>query len=755
MQKKVRYPKILLLSFVLFFSLLLSIFTGFFTGFSAGSSSGPSTVHAASSTVKIKYNGKTHKNKSKKLSVKYNTKTVSKSSYKALVINGSYMVPYTDVFKSGVKATCSYSKKTKTIKIKKNGVTIKMQVGSKTAYVDSKKVKLPAAPLSVRYVSKKTTKIMVPVAYVAKALHLTYAKDSTGINLGDSLHLSYDGEETYYTGVQGSIYYNHSNYNLSTMPVIKIDGSMYCPAEEVVSDILKLNYTYNATNNTITINNQDLQLELVGQIDSDVVTLNGNEYTLSAPIKIITNLDTQKEVVCIPAASVLKQLDYTRSWDKTNKYYNIQSKAFFSWKKELNSTQTYDTSTNYVNSIISDYTETNGIGSVNFNVTGSVTEIMNTLTVKRSNSVITVTIPNSDSILDKNSFENFGEIINKMEITKNEDNSLCITLNCVETADFSYVVQDNTLSLNVLFTYPQSTTTSGKVTKYSLSIPKPDGVTFDDVTNQDLYASKKFKIIISGNYVKYYQEHPVVIGNNSVKSVSVSKVNNTTQITVATSSLRGYKIYDNGDSFGVSIGAPKDIYKSIVVLDAGHGGHDPGAQNKGTNEKDLTFKIIYTLMKKYTSSNAPDVKIYWTRTTDTFITLAKRAAFAKSVSADVFISLHMNSASNSSANGTEVYYSVNNNNKSFSGITSKKMASMFKTKLVTDLGTKSRGTKTAGYYVIKHNTVPAILIELGFISGSSDYKKLTNTAFQEKAAKAIYDQIVSMFNTYPTGRTGK
>ena len=62
------------------------------------------------------------------------------------------------------------------------------------------------------------------------------------------------------------------------------------------------------------------------------------------------------------------------------------------------------------------------------------------------------------------------------------------------------------------------------------------------------------------------------------------------------------------------------------------------------------------------------------------------------------------------------------------------------------------GTKTAAYYVLKHNTVPAILIELGFISGNSDYSKLTNATFQKNAANSIYKSIQTMFQTYPTGR---
>lgn len=157
-------------------------------------------------------------------------------------------------------------------------------------------------------------------------------------------------------------------------------------------------------------------------------------------------------------------------------------------------------------------------------------------------------------------------------------------------------------------------------------------------------------------------------------------------------------------------------------------------------------------MKKYFSSNAPETKVYWTRTTDSFITLADRAAFAKKVGADIFISLHMNSATSSSAHGNEVYYSVSNNSKSFSGLTSKTMATFFRSNLLFDLDLSNRGTKSAGYYVLRHNTVPAILIELGFMSNSSDLNKLKNATFQQNAAKSIYNSINALFNKYPTGR---
>ena len=702
----------------------------------------------AASSVKIRYNGKTYRNKSKKLTVKYNNKTVSKKSYKAILIQKKYMVPYDDIFKKGVKASCKYSKAKKRITLTANGVTLKMTIGKKTAYCNGKKVKLPVAPLSVRYISKKKTKILVPVNYVAKSLNLSYKKSGSSIYLGAPLSLFYDGKTTYYTGVQGQVYYNHKSYKLNSLPVIKLAGKMYLPAEEVVKSIMGLNYTYQPATGDLQIVNEDLDYVFHASTRTTKAKLNNKDITLSAPVKIVRNNKTKKDIVCIPAATVLSKLNYSRSWNKSKSYYQIQSKEFFDWKKSTTSSQTASTSSNYLYHFRSYYQEQGGTGSISFQLTGTNSDFLKTATVNRNNNVITVTIPKSKYILDKNLFQNFGEIIQKMEVMEN-DSAVTVSFTCVNVADYSYIIQDKMLEINILYTYG---TTDGSVTGYSLSIPKPQGITIANVTNQDLYQSKKFQIIINGNHVAFYQNNPIVINNSSVKNITTAKSGNNTVITVTTSSLMGYKIYENGNNFEVKIATPRKIYKNIVVLDAGHGGHDPGAQNKGTNEKDLNHKILYTLMKDYFSGNSPDIKVYWTRTNDSYITLANRAAFAKTVGADAFISLHMNSATKSTANGTEVYYSVSNNGNGFGGITSQKMANLFRTQLLKDLHTTNRGTKTAAYYVLKHNTVPAILIELGFISGSTDYAKLTDPTFQKTAAQSIYTSIVSMFQTYSTNR---
>lgn len=703
---------------------------------------------AATSSVKIRYNGKNYKNKSKKMAVKYKGKTVTNKSYKALIINKNYMVSYADVFKKGMKVSCKYKKSTKVLTMSANGTTLKMTIGKKKAKLNNKTVKLPTAPLSVRYVSKKKTKILVPVNFVAKSLHFSYKKSGSSILLNEPLVLNCDNVTTYYTGVQGKIYYNHKLYALNSIPVIKMNGKMYAPAEQTIKTIMGLDYEYNKSNNKISIINEDTNKELILTLNTKQAILNDKEITLSAEPKLIKNVKKNSDIICIPLASVLTQLDYTKSWNKNNNYYEIQSKKFFQWEKELTTTQLQNAQMNYFHKFEATYKSQDEMGLITLQLTGTSSEIMNTLTVNRNSNVIEVTIPKSEYLLDKNQFSNFGEIVQKIDVTSKND-AVVLSVNCENVADYSYLNQNNTLILNILYTYGSG---DGSVISYSLSIPKPNGITLADVTNQDLYHNKKFVITIKGNHVDYFNKNPIIINNSKITNLAVTKSGSNTAITVSTSSLMGYKIYDNGKNFQVKVAEPKKVYKNIIVLDAGHGGHDPGAQNKGTNEKDLNYKIIYTLMKDYFSSNAPEIKVYWTRTTDVFVTLADRAAFAKKMSADVFISLHMNSASNTSANGTEVYYSVSNNSSSFSGLTSQKMANLFKSQLISDLKTTNRGTKTAAYYVLKHNTVPSILIELGFISGNSDYSKLTDTNFQKNAAKSIYTGIVSLFKTYPTGR---
>jgi len=288
--------------------------------------------------------------------------------------------------------------------------------------------------------------------------------------------------------------------------------------------------------------------------------------------------------------------------------------------------------------------------------------------------------------------------------------------------------------------------------KDKLIIPLPDHCSIADVSDDDNYLNYNFEILIKGNQKDLILQKGITNPYSYIKNykVSYNKTTNYTTITFNTSRVCGYKYEIFENYLIVTVGCPSEIFSKIVLLDAGHGGIDPGAIYNKTYEKTLNFKILNTYVKDYFTGS--DIKVYFTRETDVLVDLYKRAEYAKEVEADLFISLHMNANNSSSVKGTQVFYSKNNNTKLTSGLSSYLLAKQMVNNLSNALGTTNRGVSAADFVVVKYNTVPAVLIELGFMSNASDYAKLTDAVYQKKAAKTIYETVEKIFETYPTGR---
>ena len=168
-----------------------------------------------------------------------------------------------------------------------------------------------------------------------------------------------------------------------------------------------------------------------------------------------------------------------------------------------------------------------------------------------------------------------------------------------------------------------------------------------------------------------------------------------------------------------------------ICIDPGHGGKDPGACAGDVREKDIA---LYTAFKIGTL--LADYELIYTRFTDVYVSLSKRARIANAAEADLFVSIHCNSAPNSSANGMEVYVHTSR------GADSTRAAHAIYDRLLPASGLKGRGVKANNYAVLRETSMPAVLVELGFISSPGDRAKLTNFAWQDDAAKAIADGIV-------------
>jgi N-acetylmuramoyl-L-alanine amidase len=222
----------------------------------------------------------------------------------------------------------------------------------------------------------------------------------------------------------------------------------------------------------------------------------------------------------------------------------------------------------------------------------------------------------------------------------------------------------------------------------------------------------------------------------------------------------------------------KNFKLRTVVIDAGHGGKDPGTLGKITREKDVVLKIALKT-GKYIESNLPDVKVLYTRKTDKYVDFQARADVANKNKADLFISVHANSIVGANAYGTETFvmglHKDNSNfevakrensvilmdenykekyegfdpsspesyilfslNQSAYQENSLKFAQKVEDQFKNRVGRSSRGVKQAGFLVLWMTTTPSVLIETGFLSNSKEEAFLASENGQELIASGIY-----------------
>lgn len=181
--------------------------------------------------------------------------------------------------------------------------------------------------------------------------------------------------------------------------------------------------------------------------------------------------------------------------------------------------------------------------------------------------------------------------------------------------------------------------------------------------------------------------------------------------------------------------------KVILVLDAGHGGKDSGATGSNLAEKKLTLDIVLAAKKLFDKDNR--FTVYYTRTKDVYPSLPDRYKLANSKNADLFVSVHINSASKSST-GTETLLSTNRVSVTKkNNITSRELASVMHTYAVKATGFTNRGLVNRPLLqVLRYTNMPACLIEYGFISNPTEAKKMN--ANTTKYGTALYNGICKL-----------
>ncbi len=257
------------------------------------------------------------------------------------------------------------------------------------------------------------------------------------------------------------------------------------------------------------------------------------------------------------------------------------------------------------------------------------------------------------------------------------------------------------------------------------------------------------------NSVLQINEDNFEVNKNGVSTIRIGHENGRTRFVFDVDELYGIdvnasdsriEIIINGESEEITVIPPvsTDNSEKLIVLDAGHGGSDPGAigtlDGRKVNEKDLTLSIV---KKAYEILKNRGYNVQLTRSKDVYPTLTARAKFANNSNAAIFVSVHINSAASKEATGTEVYYAPLNNDKSY-GIKSSELAKALQNELIYNLGSRNRGVKSSNHLVTRTSLMPAALVEIGFISNENELEKMVSSEYQDKAAYAIADGIAAV-----------
>lgn len=699
---------------------------------------------------------------------------LSLGSMPSIIIDNTTMVRAKRVFAdSKIKAKYTFDSKSNTVTLTKDGNELKMVIGQKTAYLNGEPVAMDVPAMIVTNHATNTNFVMVPGRFTANNLGYDYTwnQSKRTSEIATRKDNSKDNTQDNNSGSKD----DNTAPELGDDSVVPEKGAIlrqWTANEKLLGKSTNVHeITYNGQSsedigimsiNLNNLNQQYLNVETYqfhaskpyGKISSSI---KGKRITIQLPDMMSAE---QSLAMNGSMKSVIDRI--SSKFDNANRTTTLELLLLeenVPYDLSLSADRRVLTVNLYKNSITSATVGTNAKGDY-INLTG--TRALN-VSLQNQGGMLVLDLPHTT-----NGIGDQYQIINNAKLLKQFfaiglDDRTQIYLELQNNAEYYIIENGNwfTLSIQAKGTVTQPEIPDkeeeerpGNFNKndFEVIIPKPDGVNRSQISDEDYYLNKQFVITLDGNYVSYFDSHPIDVKTGTVRDVTVKLKNNQTEIRFTTSKIQGYK-YEMDDSYiYLRVDNPKNIYKNIVVLDPGHGGGADGAKYFGTKEKDLNFKMLYTLGKKYFDSDTSEIKAYYTRTTDKDVNLYDRAAFAKEVGADLFVSLHMNASTSKSAQGTEVYYSSSNNSKNSSGLNSKTLATMFVNNLAKLLGTKNRGTNTAKFVVVHRNTVPAVLIELGFMSNQSDYNKITNASNQEKVAKMIYDTLCEVFEKYPTGR---
>lgn len=651
---------------------------------------GATTVYGEQVKMDLFYNGKHHAYAAKEVKIEIDGKAMVPKDMPAVIIDGRTMLPMRQIAQE-LGCEVNWNEAAKQIYVMRGSDIIVFTVDSKTGYENGKEFTMDV-PATI--VNDRT---MLPVRALADALHLNIKWDDpnriVSIQSGDTVvkdepKAPESGQTT--TGTLTGIQMPSAKDADQTF-TIQADGPMGRYEKTFVDDqkiVLDFYGAKSSLPGEITKTNSDI----VTGIRTATHENNGDSFT-----RVVFDLSGKKKY------------EVTQSADKKN--------ITISFGKT-----TVD-KISAVHSQNKDIITIGGTGSFGASVA-----------MTADPQKIIVTIPNCQSNLsDKINTADLQYVLDG-KVDTSKGNTVELVLAVEDLVQYSYREETQNLILEI---YP----TTLKNMRYDknanvLYLDKKDKIDTGSVKFEDHYLDGYFDVTLPGDYESDYGYGTYDVKGTVVENIEVSTKGDNTTFRFKQNRISAYEVTDEGDSYAIRVKNPKEVYDKVLLLDAGHGGKDPGTSGNGMQEKNLNLTIAQKIAQKLQGSG---IKVYMTRDSDVYPENSTRAKTANDI-ADLMVSIHMNSGPET-ANGTETLYQVHANDNG-ARLTSKQLAEILQGKVVSATGNTNRGAKLwTDVLILNRTTVPSVIVEVIFITNTGDALKISNPAYQDQVAQAIADGI--------------
>lgn len=651
---------------------------------------GATTVYGKQVKMDLFYNGKHHAYAAKEVKIEIDGKAMVPKDMPAVIIDGRTMLPMRQIAQE-LGCEVNWNEAAKQIYVMRGSDIIVFTVDSKTGYENGKKFTMDV-PATI--VNDRT---MLPVRALADALHLNIKWDDpnriVSIQSGDTVvkdepKAPESGQTTTgtLTGIQ-----TPSAKDADQTFTIQADGPMGRYEKTFVDDqkiVLDFYGAKSSLPGEITKTNSDI----VTGIRTATHENNGDSFT-----RVVFDLSGKKDY------------EVTQSADKKN--------ITISFGKT-----TVD-KISAVHSQNKDIITIGGTGSFGASVA-----------MTADPQKIIVTIPNCQSNLSDKINTAELQYVLEGKVDTSKGNTVELVLAVEDLVQYSYREENQNLILEI---YP----TTLKNMRYDknanvLFLDKKDKIDTGSVKFEDHYLDGYFDVTLPGDYESDYGYGTYDVKGTVVENIEVSTKGGNTTFRFKQNRISAYEVTDEGGSYAIRVKNPKEVYDKVLLLDAGHGGKDPGTSGNGMQEKNLNLTIAQKIAQKLQGSG---IKVYMTRDSDVYPENSTRAKTANDI-ADLMVSIHMNSGPET-ANGTETLYQVHANDNG-ARLTSKQLAEILQGKVVSATGNTNRGAKLwTDVLILNRTTVPSVIVEVIFITNTGDALKISNPAYQDQVAQAIADGI--------------